>query len=103
MKYMKYMCALKDNGITVRWPARIRLIDKKNSLVEVEIEGRGSCCQVIVDSGTFGNYLCIPSMDIGCALAQITDYYWNTRRLSHHLGVVDATTITTALQYLNQL
>lgn len=100
---MHYQCTMYNSEKSVRWPAQIRLVSRNRYRIEVEIQGRDSCFQVIIGNGTFGNYLCIPSLDIGCALAQSTDFYWNTERLAKHLNIVDTTTITTGLQYLNQL
>ena len=54
-------------------PAQIRLISRDQNSIEAEIRGRGSCFYVIVGKGIYGNYLCIPGLDIGCAIAAPDD------------------------------
>ena len=100
---MKYQCVLWDDEKPARWPAQIRLISRSQTSLEVEIQGRGSCFYVIVGNGTYENYLCIPTLDIGCAIARPDDLFWNSERLSRHLNIVDSTPIATGLKYLDQL
>lgn len=100
---MKYQCVLRQDEAPARWPAQIRLISRNQTSIEVEIRGRGSSFYVIVGSGAFENYLCIPALDIGCAIAPPDDLFWNSERLSRHLNIVDSTTIATGLRYLDQL
>ena len=44
-----------------------------------------------------GNYLCIPNWDVGSELADYSDIFWNTERLSRRLKPVDAVTVARAL------
>ena len=101
-KLMDFQCTLRQHGRLEHWTAQIRLISCNESQQELEIKGRGSSFHLFVGFGMFGNYLCIPSQDIGCAIAQPEDSFWNAEHLSRHLNIVDTTTITTGLKYLDQ-
>lgn len=78
-KLMDFQCTLRQHGRLEHWTAQIRLISCNESQQELEIKGRGSSFHLFVGFGMFGNYLCIPSQDIGCAIAQPEDSFLERR------------------------
>lgn len=47
---------------------------------------------MIVGSHEYGNYICIPNLNIGTELASLSDRFWNYERLKEYtnLSEVDA-------------
>lgn len=88
-----------ENGSKKRWLGTLEVLNMEGSQFEFLIKGRGSAFQVILGYSTSGNYLCIPSLNIGCGLAYWSDIYWNTRQLSQLMSITDAVTIATALDH----
>jgi len=64
---------------------------------ELRIKGRGSSFHAVLGHCTSGNYLCIPLINAGCALASWRDTFWNTEQLSCVIGETDAVTIAAAI------
>ncbi len=92
-------CYTYDSGKKKRWTGSLKVLNIEGSQFEFLIKGRGSAFQVILGYSTLGNYLCIPSLNIGCGLAYWSDIYWNTRQLSQLMSLTDAVTIATALDH----
>lgn len=79
----------------------IRLTDP----YEAEVTARGSLFHLIVGTHKYGNYICIPNLDIGTELASLSDYFWNYERLTGctDLSDTDARSIVHALAEINEL
>lgn len=94
----KFQCryVFEEEG-DLPWEGSWEFINAGSDYEELKIRGRGSCYHLIVGSYTYGNFLCIPEIDIGCALAALDDFFWNYERLSRLLGETDAVTISRAL------
>lgn len=69
----------------------------------MEVTARGSSFHVIFGSHSHGNYLCIPNWDVGCELADYSDVFWNTERLSRIISYSDAITIATAIKEAGEI
>jgi hypothetical protein len=48
-------------------------------------------------------FLCIPNWQIGCELSALSDTFWNSEQLSHHLSPIDTKTVITGLACLPKL
>lgn len=85
------------SGRKMKWIGNWEVLSVEPDSHELLIKGRGSEFHAILGYYSYGNYLCIPSIDIGCALGYWSDVFWNTERLSHVMNATDAVTIATAL------
>ena len=66
---------------------------------EFKIESRGSLIHVVVGTYAYGNYLCAPSLRIGCELGQIGDTFWNTESpINAGLSEADAVSVAQGLK-----
>lgn len=93
---IEYECRQTSGKRTTKWLCTMKL-KRDTSPYELEISARGSSYRVLFGKHTYGNFLCIPNWDIGCELADFSDIYWNTERLSKHLNKADALSIAKAL------
>ena len=64
---------------------------------EIEVSALGNYYHIVFGEHAYGNFLCIPNWDIGCEIADFSDLFWNTERLSKHLNEADALSVTKAL------
>lgn len=94
---MEYTCKMNGRGQSTSWTGEVRILSCRNGQCEAEIEGRGSYFHIIAGRHKYGNYLCIPNIDVGCELSRFGDLFWNTERLSLHMRKVDAVTIATGV------
>ncbi len=97
---MNFTCTHKTRSRTESWEGTIRIISRKGDCIETEITGRGSCFHVIIGPHAYGHFICIPNYEVGGELASYGDLFWNKERLRRRMGVIDATTVATALKYL---
>lgn len=104
MKYER-SCSIYNEatGKTDRWDLCLHIISREGSFTEFVANGRGSSMHAIVGPQANGRFLCLPAYGVGSELAAFTDSSWNYERLSTLIGPVDATTIVTALKYLDTL
>ncbi len=104
MKYER-SCSIYNEatGKTDRWDLCLYIISRKGPFTEFVANGRGSSMHAIVGPQANGSFLCLPAYGVGSELAAFTDSFWNYERLSALIGPVDATTLVTALQYLDTL
>ena len=94
-----YECSyVNDEGNMSVWPASWELVGAGKDYEELKIRGRGTCYHIVIGCYSNGNYLCIPEIDIGCALSSLNDAFWNYDRLSRILGSTDAVTISQGLR-----
>ena len=91
-----------DNGEVKEWPVRWAITKRMAGATYIHIEGRGTEFDAIIGRYSSGNFICIPSIDVGCGLAPYNDTFWNMEKLSKYLGVTDAFTITKALEHFDR-
>lgn len=93
-----YQCRyINEEDGSLPWEGSWELVGAGSDYEELKIRGRGSCYHLVIGSYSYGNYLCIPEIDIGCALGSLNDWFWNYERLSRLLGKTDAITISRGL------
>ena len=60
----------------------------------------------IIDYGNYYtddyNWVALPIQEVSCSLASFDDIFWNEERLSSLIGVIDATTIATAIAFIDK-
>lgn len=88
-----------QSGETSKWAGSWEVLQVETDFHELRIQGRGACFDAILGYCSSGNYLCIPSSNVGCALGYWSDVFWNTERISQVLCETDAVTIATALNH----
>jgi hypothetical protein len=81
-----------------KWEAKVEVIKTTKEKSELIISSRGSKMHIVVGKYAQGNYLCIPMQGVGCELADLSDEFWNSERISQQLNLVDAISISTALK-----
>jgi len=81
------------------WTGSVETLFEYCEFDEIRIKGRGSSFLVILGYCSLGNYLCIPQIDVGCALSSLSDVFYNTEKLTPLIGETDAVTVATALFY----
>ncbi|MDK2962225.1 MAG: hypothetical protein PWP20_1351, partial [Eubacteriaceae bacterium] len=69
---------------------------------ELELSAKGQRFHLLFGKHTYGNFLCIPNWDIGCELADYSDTFWNTERLSRHMKKADAISVAQALSVIRE-
>ncbi|MGL5437662.1 MAG: DUF6618 family protein [Lachnospiraceae bacterium] len=84
------------------WTGMWKILSICTDFHELRIKGRGSSFDVVAGYCSTGNYLCIPSINVGCALTDWSDVFWNIERLSQVLTETDAVTIAIALNHYGQ-
>ena len=100
---MEFTCRhTYENDYVQEWTGSWELLHYDGSFWELLINGRGSSFHSILGISSVGLYICIPSIDVGCGLADWTDTFWNTEKLSGFVSVTDAVTIAEALRSFGQ-
>lgn len=84
-----------EDGIE-SWDGIIPKFENHGSHYEARIESR-SGIMVVFGKTAQGGFACMPDYDGGCHLSYFKDRFWNTERLIHVLGEVDAVTVAQAL------
>ena len=99
-----YICRMKEGGHTVSWTASIDTLKiTAPGQYEAEINGCGTYFHVIAGRHKYGNFLCIPNHSVGCELADFSDLFWTTERLTmHQIRKVDAITVATGISCLKK-
>jgi hypothetical protein len=93
----KFQCKHKyEEGNEERWTGSWDVLEIKPDYFELLIRGRGSEFCAVFGSSTMGDYLCIPSMSVGCSLSCSSDLFWNTEQIARVLNITDAVTIANA-------
>lgn len=85
------------------WTGKVNIVHRGQDSLEIDITGKGSRIYAVVGHCRYGNYICIPSWNIGCELADFRDTFWNSERLEKQLGISDAITISYALKSISEL
>ena len=85
------------------WIGEIIPLQLDSEPYEVEVSARGSYFHLLIGHHAYGNYICIPNLDIGTELASLSDSFWNLERLSStKLKKVDACSVAYALLELSK-
>lgn len=85
------------------WTGKIIPLQLESEPYEVEVSARGSYFHLLVGHHAYGNYICIPNLDIGTELASLSDVFWNLERLRNtKLKKVDACSVAYALLELSK-
>lgn len=85
------------------WTGKIIPLQLESEPYEVEVSARGSYFHLLIGHHAYGNYICIPNMDIGTELASLSDSFWNLERLRNtKLKKVDACSVAYALLELSK-
>lgn len=88
-----------SDGDIDSWKVSWEILDAQTDYRKLRIRGKGSSFDVILGYSSSGNYLCIPEIDVGCALALWSDIFWNQKRLSGLMTESDAATIAHAINH----
>ena len=94
---MIYTCSTMTDDGEYRWDCSINLIDQHGSFYEADIQGNGYSFHVIVGPQVNGRFLCIPNWHVGCELAALSDVFWNSEQIRHHLNPINTRTIAIGL------
>lgn len=100
---MEFKCIKSAGKRKVAWTGQIKKIRGVKENCEMEVNARGSYFHVIFGSHSYGNYVCIPNWNVGCELADYSDIFWNTERLSGVISYENAITIATAVKEAGQI
>lgn len=87
------------DGAMDSWKVSWEVLETETDYHKLRISARGSTFDVILGYSSSGNYLCIPDIDIGCALALWSDVFWNTEKLSMLMSETDAATIAAVINH----
>lgn len=99
----KYKCTDNKKISTASWYGEILTASFTKSMLEADVNSRGSYFQIIMGHYSKGNYLCVPNWNIGIELAGFNDHYWTLEKLTQKypsLNRVDAISITYAVAEL---
>lgn len=100
---MEFICANKTEKRLTKWTGIITNLKGSEEQCEFEVQSRGTYYHVIIGKHDYGHYVCVPNWDVGCELADYSDLFWNTERLSKQLRTVDAITVATAIREIKVL
>lgn len=84
-----------------QWDGYVNSIHDYGSHYEIQIESR-SGFSFIVGKCMSGNFISVPSFNVGCHLSHFSDYFWNNENLARMISPVDAATIAEALRLLSK-
>lgn len=100
---MDYICYHQTEKRKQQWTGHLNIYHISGEIFEVEITGRGSGFHAIVGSHRYGNFICIPCLEVGSGLASLSDVFWNLEQLSRQMNHIDAVTVAYALSQLADL
>jgi hypothetical protein len=79
----------------------IQLI-KQTEPYEAVVWAQGSHMEIVFGRCHWGNYICLPVMDIGCNIGPLSDNHWNAENLAYtQLSTEDAISIADGLKELS--
>lgn len=91
------------NGNIKTWNGQMHCIKSNDDTIEFMISGRDSEYYAILGSCEYGNYLCLPSIGVGCYIAEFKDKYWNLENLSYYMNYTDAVTIVSGIYHIEKI
>ena len=103
MAVHKFECGFTCRcGNRIHWEGTWERVCIENELVTVRVTGRGRSFDTVVAQREWGDFICIPSHDIGFSIGSFSD----TARLEEHfrknLGQEDAITVAAALKSMER-
>jgi hypothetical protein len=98
---MIFDCEIKTSEETEEWEGVIESFNNYGSHSELYIKSRSNIF-LIFGKTSKGGFACIPDFQVGCHLANFSDKFWNTEKLTAALGIVDGITVANALYYLSK-
>lgn len=84
------------------WQARLTSINSYGGYYEATIEARSTHFDMLVGETDNYYWVALPIQGVSCSLAHPTDIFWNKERLNGLIGVVDATTISRSIAFIEQ-
>jgi hypothetical protein len=96
---MEFECLLKIGKNIENWKGKITYYNIEDDILEMYVESR-SYIHIILGRTQYGNFVCIPNYDSGCYLSTLSDFFWNSEKLSKLIGKVDGITVATAIKYI---
>ena len=94
---MIFRCMKKwEDGEVEEWEGRITSLVNYSSHYEMQIHSR-SGITVLFGETSSGNFACVPDFEVGCHLADFSDVFYNTERLTAVMNPVDGITVAKAL------
>ena len=93
----KCIHSMKDRNMT--WTGRIESLKCHGDYYEMVIES-SSRIHVLFGKTELGGFACMPDFRAGCHLGNLSDYAWNSEKLTGVLGKIDGITVASALKVL---
>jgi hypothetical protein len=97
---MEFECSLKINKDFENWKGKITYYNIEDDILEMHVESR-SYLHIILGRTQYGNFVCIPNYDAGCYLSTLSDFFWNSEKLSKLIGKIDGITAAAAIKYIH--
>ncbi|WP_281518662.1 hypothetical protein [Thomasclavelia cocleata] len=95
-------CSTNLNDKKETWQANLKSITNYGNYYKAIIEARSTHFDILVGYTDDYNWVALPIQEISCSLASFDDIFWNEERLSSLIGVIDATTIATAIAFIDK-
>ena len=89
-------------GEKTEWKTYIKHIDFYHSYYKAVIEDDESIFNVIVGHTDEYNWIALPTKEVSCPLSSFTNVDWNCDHLAGLIGVKEATSIATAIAYIDK-
>lgn len=97
---IKCFTTLNDKKET--WQVSLKSITNYGNYYKAIIEARSTHFDMLVGKTDSYNWVALPIQEVSCSLSHPTDIFWNVECLSSLIGVVDATTIVTAIAFIDK-
>ena len=101
---MEFVSSVAEEGSSGerRWPCKVRVRSSGRYMAELVIHyGRGGCINAVLGKYMGGQYICIPDMDVGCAVGRFSDIEGNKEKLRSHMGNEEAAAVAHALRAIS--
>ena len=95
-------CSARLGGTKTEWETYIKHIDFYHSYYKAVIEDDESIFNVIVGHTDEYNWIALPTKEVSCPLSSFSDVIWNCDHLAGLIGVKEATSIATAIAYIDK-
>ena len=95
-------CSARLGGTKTEWETYIKHIDFYHSYYKAVIEDDESIFTVIVGNTDEYNWIALPTKEVSCPLSSFTNVDWNCDHLAGLIGVKEATSIATAIAYIDK-
>lgn len=86
----------------VEWETYITYINFYRGYYEAVIENYESEFTIIVGATQSYNFVAIPNKMLSSFISRYDDIFWNSDHLGEMLGIIDATSIATAIAYIDK-